>query len=212
MSPVPALKVIDWWPSMVLEAPKLISPPPELELMDTGPVRVIALAAEKTISPVVAAMLLPKRTDPEPFCVNVPAELNVFPIVVVNTPELVRVIPPVPVAVALPRKVNWAPVKLMPPEPLVVRLASNEVNPVPAVCTKEAAFTAFLARKFPTVVIVRAPRGAMDPALRSKVMSPDPEESVRLPGPSMVLKKRMGWLAACVLNEAVPTVATDPVN
>jgi len=126
ISPVPAVNVIGCGPLIVLAAEKLIVPPPKLESMDVGAVRVTGLVPVK-LMPALAAVKFVVTTDtasrmfPEPFWVKIPLEVNVFPAVVVSVPLLLIERGPLPVVVTFCKKVKADPVKLTPPTPLVLK-------------------------------------------------------------------------------------------
>lgn len=216
ISPVPALKVIAWLPSIELEAARVIVPFPALVSRETGAVKVIGLVPEK-LMPAFAAMVfvvvieLASEMLPEPFCVKFPFEEIVLPAVVVRAPLLLSVMGPLPVVNTFCKNVKFVPVREIPLEPLVAKAPLKSVVPVPVDWVRELAVTA-CAVKLRTVEIVKAPREVELPALPENVISAVPEERIKFPGPSRVLKNVIGWFAAWVLKEPVPEALKAPLN
>lgn len=121
----------------MLAAANVIVPPPVLESTTALVDKVIGLVPVKLIAAFPAAAfvvltVLAKNTAPDPFCVKLPFEENVFSKVVVRVPLLVSVMGPLPVVVTFSKKVKFAPVREIPPLPSVFKAPWKRVVPVPA--------------------------------------------------------------------------------
>ena len=64
--------------------------------------------------------------------------------------------------------------------------------------------------KFPTFDTIKVPRGVKLPAFPVTKILPVPDARVRLPGPSSVLKKVIGWFE--VVKEPEPVTVNGPLN
>jgi hypothetical protein len=109
-----------------------------------------------------------------------------------------------------PIRVKLLSTKEIPAEPLVLKLPLTVVNPVPANCETAVAIIPRVETLL-ALEIVRVPRGVKDPIAPWILILPPPAASVRLPLPSIVLKKAIFCEAAEVSRSALLETVVAPV-
>lgn len=128
-----------------------------------------------------------------------------------SVPLLVTVTGPPFVVTRVPVRVKLFPLTETPPAPFVLTFPFARLVPVPLTCVIVEA------NKFPVVtlralVTVKFPRRVVPPISPLCTISPVPAAKVRFPPPSIVLEKVMFWLAAAVVINTFPEIATAWAN
>lgn len=193
--PVPVVNVSTWVSTVAASTVllKVMEPGPVSESKVMFPARVIGPV--KAIAALSVERFPLMDVDPEPLCVKEPSEKIVPAAVLVNRPLLLTTIGPSFVVVQFPSRTKFVPVRFMPEEPLVDTSPLNVVVPVPACWVRDPTSTSCRATSL-AVTIVTDAIDVTEPMSSLKVISPPPELTERVLGPSRVFMKLISPLPA----------------
>lgn len=204
-SPVPAVIVKEWAPSM--SVPKAIFP--LFELRARSPVRLVG--PEKLMLLPLVVNVPPMLVVPNPVWVNGPLREIAREGRTVKAEEFVIARGPPPDVVTLPLRTNEAPLRVMPEAPVVAKAPLKVARPeTPSMSITDALMA--LEVKFVQSTTLNVESGADPPIIPPMLIDPVPPSSSRLFAPLTVFERVMAPMSPPIFRSEGPVKLIGPVN